>query len=79
MLAAPSVLSSFSKSVFPAQSSKTCGFGVWVSSFAWPYNVGRELARWSYEKASAILKIGRKLGIGTSVVRRVLKQEPWQP
>src|SRR5713101_4229308 len=25
-----------------------------------------------------ILKIGRKLGIGTSVVQRVFKQEPWQ-
>ena len=24
-----------------------------------------------------ILKIGRKLGIGTSVVQRVFKQEPW--
>src|SRR5258708_17496004 len=26
-----------------------------------------------------ILKIGRTLGIGTSVVQRVFKQEPWQP
>jgi DNA invertase Pin-like site-specific DNA recombinase len=26
-----------------------------------------------------ILKIGKKLGIGTSVVQRVFKQEPWQP
>jgi DNA invertase Pin-like site-specific DNA recombinase len=26
-----------------------------------------------------ILKIGQKLGIGTSVVQRVFKQEPWQP
>jgi DNA invertase Pin-like site-specific DNA recombinase len=26
-----------------------------------------------------ILKIGRKLGIGTSVVQRVFKQEPGQP
>ena len=26
-----------------------------------------------------ILKIGRKLGIGTSVVQRVFKQVPWQP
>ena len=25
-----------------------------------------------------ILKIGKKLGIGTSVVQRVFKQEPWQ-
>jgi hypothetical protein len=25
-----------------------------------------------------ILKIGRKLGVGTSVVQRVFKQEPWQ-
>jgi DNA invertase Pin-like site-specific DNA recombinase len=25
-----------------------------------------------------ILKIGRKLGIGTSVVQRVFEQEPWQ-
>jgi hypothetical protein len=24
-----------------------------------------------------ILKIGRKLGIGTSVVQRVFKQDPW--
>jgi hypothetical protein len=29
--------------------SKTCELNVWVNSFAWPYNVGRELARWSYE------------------------------
>jgi len=29
--------------------SKTCGLNVWVNSFAWPYNVGRELAGWSYE------------------------------
>jgi DNA invertase Pin-like site-specific DNA recombinase len=27
----------------------------------------------------SILKIGRTLGIGTSVVQRVFKQEPWQP
>jgi hypothetical protein len=26
-----------------------------------------------------ILKIGRTLGIGTSVVQRVFKQAPWQP
>jgi len=26
-----------------------------------------------------ILKIGRTLGVGTSVVQRVFKQEPWQP
>jgi DNA invertase Pin-like site-specific DNA recombinase len=26
-----------------------------------------------------ILKIGKKLGIGTSVVQRVFKEEPWQP
>jgi hypothetical protein len=25
-----------------------------------------------------ILKIGKKLGIGTSVVQRVFRQEPWQ-
>ena len=29
-------------------------------------------------KGDGILKIGRKLGIGTSVVQRVFKQEPWQ-
>ena len=29
--------------------SKTCAPNVWVNSFSWPYNVGRELARWSYE------------------------------
>jgi hypothetical protein len=29
--------------------SKTCELNVWVNSFTWPYNVGRELARWSYE------------------------------
>jgi hypothetical protein len=28
--------------------------------------------------ADGILKIGKKLGIGTSVVQRVFKQEPWQ-
>ena len=30
--------------------SKTCAPDVWVNSFSWPYNVGRELARWSYER-----------------------------
>src|SRR5258705_4020598 len=29
-------------------------------------------------KGDGILKIGRKLGVGTSVVQRVFKQEPWQ-
>lgn len=29
--------------------SKTCGAAVWVNSFAWPYNGGRRLARWSHE------------------------------
>jgi len=28
--------------------------------------------------ADGILEIGKKLGIGTSVVQRVFKQEPWQ-
>jgi DNA invertase Pin-like site-specific DNA recombinase len=29
-------------------------------------------------QGDGILKIGRKLGVGTSVVHRVFKQEPWQ-
>ena len=29
-------------------------------------------------KGDGILKIGKKLGIGTSLVQRVFKQEPWQ-
>jgi DNA invertase Pin-like site-specific DNA recombinase len=29
-------------------------------------------------KGNGILKIGKKLGIGTSVVQRVFKQEPWK-
>jgi hypothetical protein len=28
-------------------------------------------------KGDGILKIGKKLGVGTSVVQRVFKQEPW--
>jgi hypothetical protein len=38
----------FSCAILKDIDSKTCGLGVWVNSFAWPYNVGRELARWSY-------------------------------
>jgi hypothetical protein len=36
--------------------SQTCGAGVWISAFSWPFQAGRELARWSYEneKKSAI-------------------------
>jgi DNA invertase Pin-like site-specific DNA recombinase len=30
-------------------------------------------------EGDGILKIGRKLGVGTSVVQRVFKQVPWQP
>jgi len=29
--------------------SKTCGADVWINAASWPLNVGRELARWSYE------------------------------
>jgi hypothetical protein len=29
-------------------------------------------------EGDGILKIGRKLGVGTSVVQRVFKQVPWQ-
>jgi hypothetical protein len=39
----------FSCAILKDIDSKTCGLGVWVNSFGWPYNVGRELARWSYE------------------------------
>jgi hypothetical protein len=40
----------FSCVIFKDIDSKTCAPNVWVNSFSWPYNVGRELARWSYER-----------------------------
>ena len=29
--------------------STTCGTGVWINAASWPFQLGRELARWSYE------------------------------
>ena len=29
--------------------STTCGAGVWINAASWPFHLGRELARWSYE------------------------------
>jgi hypothetical protein len=40
----------FSCAIFEDIDSKTCAPNVWVNSFSWPYNLGRELARWSYER-----------------------------
>ena len=29
--------------------SQTCAAGVWINAVSWPFQAGRELARWSYE------------------------------
>jgi len=29
--------------------STTCGAVVWINAASWPFRIGRELARWSYE------------------------------
>ena len=41
----------FSCTILKDIDSKTCGANVWVNSFAWPFGMGRQLARWSYERA----------------------------
>jgi hypothetical protein len=39
----------FGCSVLKDIDSTTCGAGVWINAASWPFNIGRELARWSYE------------------------------
>ena len=39
----------FSCEILKDIDAKTCGAGVWINAALWPFNVGRELARWSYE------------------------------
>lgn len=29
--------------------AKTCGAELWIYSLAWPFSLGREIARWTYE------------------------------
>ena len=43
----------FECTVFKDIDAKTCDAVVWINAASWPFNVGRELARWSHENEVA--------------------------